>query len=66
MLTELDLGPTAAGGASPDQLLLRKKMTEQLVIEESKHEAVEEMYFRPTVRERLPIRGCHTTRLRWA
>ncbi len=53
MLAELELGPTAATGADPDQLALRKKMVQQLVIEESKHEAVEEMYFWPTVRERL-------------
>jgi hypothetical protein len=32
----------------------RKKMVEQLVIEESKHEALEEMYFCPVVREKLP------------
>jgi Hemerythrin HHE cation binding domain len=36
------------------RLALRKKMAEQLVIEESKHEAVEEMYFWPAVRERVP------------
>jgi hemerythrin-like domain-containing protein len=53
MLTELELGPTAATGASTDQLALRKKMVQQLVIEESKHEAVEEMYFWPAVREHL-------------
>jgi hypothetical protein len=29
-------------------------MVEQLVIEESKHEALEEMYFWPAVREKLP------------
>jgi hemerythrin-like domain-containing protein len=52
MLAELEKGPTAATGASEDQLALRKKMTEQLIIEESKHEAVEEMYFWPAVRER--------------
>jgi len=53
MLTELELGPTAATGANSDQLALRKKMVQQLVIEESKHEAVEEMYFWPAVREHL-------------
>ncbi|HEX9040874.1 MAG TPA: hemerythrin domain-containing protein [Trebonia sp.] len=53
MLSELELGPTAATGANSDQLALRKKMVQQLVIEESKHEAVEEMYFWPTVREAL-------------
>jgi hypothetical protein len=53
MLAELDKGPTKATGASEDQLALRKKMTEQLIIEESKHEALEEMYFWPAVREHL-------------
>jgi len=53
MLSELELGPTAATGADSDQLALRKKMVQQLVIEESKHEAVEEMYFWPAVRDAL-------------
>jgi hemerythrin-like domain-containing protein len=53
MLTELELGPTAATGANVDQLALRKKMVQRLVIEESKHEAVEEMYFWPAVRKHL-------------
>lgn len=43
MLTELELGPTAAVGADRDQLALRKRMVQQLVIEESRHEAVEEI-----------------------
>ena len=51
MLAELEKGPTRATGASQEQLALRKKMTEQLIIEESKHEALEEMYFWPAVRE---------------
>jgi len=53
MLTELELGPTAASGANADQRALRKKMVQRLVIEESKHEAVEEMYFWPMVRQHL-------------
>jgi hypothetical protein len=53
MLTELELGPTAATGADPDQLALRKKMVQQLIIEESRHEAVEEMYFWPVVRSHV-------------
>jgi hemerythrin-like domain-containing protein len=53
MLSELELGPTAATRANPDQLALRKKMVQQLVIEESRHEAVEEMYFWPAVRKHL-------------
>ncbi|HEX5187993.1 MAG TPA: hemerythrin domain-containing protein, partial [Streptosporangiaceae bacterium] len=47
-------GPTVAKHASNDELAQRKKMVEQLVIEESKHEAMEEMYFWPAVREKLP------------
>jgi hemerythrin-like domain-containing protein len=54
MLVELEKGPTHATGANQDQLALRKKMTEELIIEESKHEALEEMYFWPAVREYHP------------
>ena len=54
MLAELDKGPARATGASQNQLALRKKMTQELIIEESKHEALEEMYFWPAVREHLP------------
>ena len=57
MLSEFEKGPTAANGARPDQLAVRKKMAETLVIEESRHEAVEEMYFWPAVRDRLPDGG---------
>jgi hemerythrin superfamily protein len=53
-LTELESGPTAASGANPDQLAVREKLVEELIIEESKHEAVEEEYFWPAVRDRLP------------
>jgi hemerythrin-like domain-containing protein len=51
MLAELEDGPTAATGADPRQLALRQKKVERLIIEESRHEAVEEMYFWPVVRE---------------
>ena len=54
MLMEFEAGPTAATGASENELALRKKMAEELIISESKHEAVEEMYFWPAVRERIP------------
>ena len=53
MLAELERGRPAATGATKEQLALRKKMTEQLIIEESKHEALEEMYFWPAVRDHL-------------
>jgi hemerythrin-like domain-containing protein len=53
MLAELETGPTAASGADDTQLALRKKMAEELIIEESRHEAAEEMHFWPAVRERV-------------
>jgi hemerythrin-like domain-containing protein len=53
VLAELEKGPTMATGASEDQLALRKKMAQELIIEESKHEALEEMYFWPAAREHL-------------
>jgi hemerythrin-like domain-containing protein len=54
MLAELEKGPTVTTGASDNHLMLRKNMAEQLIIEESKHEALEEMHFWPVVRDRLP------------
>lgn len=42
------LGELASGGADAG------KVAERLVIEESKHEAVEEMHFWPKVREKVP------------
>jgi hemerythrin superfamily protein len=53
MLAELETGPTATGGAGADELAQRKKMAQELVIEESKHETAEEMIFWPAVRERV-------------
>lgn len=54
MLADLQAGPTQAGRATQAQLKERKLLAEKLVIESSKHEAVEEQYFWPTVRDRLP------------
>ncbi len=54
LLAELEKGPARAAGATQEQLQLRKKMTERLVIEESRHEALEEMHFWPAVREHVP------------
>jgi hemerythrin-like domain-containing protein len=54
LLSQFEAGPAATRGASELQLTARKKMAETLVIEESKHEAIEEMYFWPAVREHVP------------
>src|SRR5579875_2481988 len=45
LLAQLEDGPV---GATPEQ---RKTLTEQMVMAESRHEAVEEQYFWPAVRE---------------
>ena len=49
-LAELEKGPTAATGATEDQLMLRKIMTEELIIEEAKHEEIELTCVWPAVR----------------
>jgi hypothetical protein len=54
VLAELEKGPTAATGATEDQLMLRKIMTEELIIEESKHEEIELTWLWPAVREHVP------------
>ena len=53
-LAELEKGPTAATGATEDQLMLRKIMTEELIIEQSKHEEIELTWLWPAVREHVP------------
>jgi len=53
IFTELELGRTAASGADRDQLALRGRVVRHLVVQESRHQAVEETYFWPVVRTRL-------------
>ncbi|WP_285578704.1 hemerythrin domain-containing protein [Actinoallomurus iriomotensis] len=52
-LAELESGPPATS-ASAEQPAAREKLVEHLIIEESKHEAVEEEFFWPAVRDRVP------------
>jgi hemerythrin superfamily protein len=54
MLAQLEQGPTASHGATPDQLTERKRLSQQVIIEESKHEVAEQEYFWPAVRELGP------------
>ena len=51
MLDKLENGPTRMGGASTAQLHDRKQLAQALIIAESKHEAVEEEFFWPVVRD---------------
>jgi hemerythrin-like domain-containing protein len=53
-LAALEDGPNAGSGADQGELLARRKLTQQLIIDESRHEAIEERYFWPVVRDRMP------------
>ena len=53
-LAELEKGPTAATGATEDQLMLRKIMTEELIIEEAKHEEIELTCLWQILRDHVP------------
>ena len=54
MLAKLEEGPSAGTGATADQLGFRKRAVEAVIIEESKHEAAEQMYFWPAVKRLGP------------
>jgi hypothetical protein len=54
MLAGLQAGRAQADRAAEMRPEARKQLTEKLVIESSKHEAAEEQYFWPVVRDRLP------------
>lgn len=53
VLAELETG-LSRDPHDADHMKLLENLVEQLIIEESKHEAVEEEYFWPAVREKLP------------
>lgn len=54
LLEHLAVGPAASTGASEEELRLRKRLTDQLITEEARHEAAEDEYIWPVVRERVP------------
>jgi len=54
ILTRLHIGPTAQTGATGNQLVARKKLTDQLVTAEQQHEALEAEFFWPAVRDHDP------------
>ena len=54
MLARLEDGPKAWGGATGEQLAERKRLAEELIIESSRHEAVEQRYFWPAFRAAGP------------
>lgn len=54
MLARLESGPKASSGATAGQLQERKRLADEVIIEESKHETAEQQYFWPAVRELGP------------
>jgi len=54
MLSELGDGPTAASGATAAQLAERKRLVDNLIREESRHEVAEQQYFWPALRQLGP------------
>jgi hemerythrin-like domain-containing protein len=53
MLAALENSPGYSAGAASTVLAARKEVAQRLVIDSSQHEAAEEQYFWPAVRERL-------------
>jgi len=62
MLAELEEGPKAGTGATAEQLAFRKRSVDEVIIEESKHEAAEQQYFWPAVK-RLGADGLRVAEL---
>lgn len=54
LLTRLEKAPTVAEGPSAGLLEARKELITRIVMAESQHEAVEEQYFWPMVRQEVP------------
>ncbi|MBB5628099.1 hemerythrin domain-containing protein [Sphaerisporangium krabiense] len=54
LMTELESGPQMSGRGGDAHMSARKQQVDRLITEESKHEAVEEEYFWPVVRELVP------------
>lgn len=54
MLAALENSPGYSAGAGSTVLAARREVAQRLVMDSSQHEAAEEQYFWPAVRERLP------------
>ena len=54
LLDALESSPNNSTGATEAVVLARKAVAERLIMDSSAHEAAEEQYFWPIVRERLP------------
>jgi Hemerythrin HHE cation binding domain len=57
MLVRLEAGPAVTPGATVEQIARRRNLVDEVIIEESTHEAVEQQYFWPLVRVLGPDGG---------
>jgi rubrerythrin len=57
MLHQLEGGATAASGATGEQLAVRKRLVDDLIREEVRHETAEQEYFWPALRQLGPEGG---------
>jgi len=53
-LASLEDGPNAGSGADQVELIARHRLTQRLIADESAHEAIEEQFFWPLVKDRMP------------
>jgi hemerythrin-like domain-containing protein len=53
-LASLEDGPNAGSGAEQVELIARYRLTQQLIVDESHHETIEEQCFWPVVKDRMP------------
>ncbi len=53
-LSSLEDGANAGSGADQVELISRRRLTQQLIADEAGHEAIEDAYFWPVVRDRMP------------
>jgi hypothetical protein len=49
LLARLEDGPKASDGATPEQLVSRRQALDELIIEQTRHEAAEQQYFWPAL-----------------
>jgi hemerythrin-like domain-containing protein len=53
-LASLEDGPNAGSGADQVELIGRQRLTQQLIADASGHEAIEEQFFWPVVKDQMP------------
>ena len=49
MLAQLEDGPKASDGATPEQLAFRRQALDEVIIDQCRHEAAEQQYFWPVL-----------------